>query len=201
MADFKKAQKIVGINEGGYQNDPRDTGNYFNGQLIGTNWGISAPLLAQTLNRVPSVSDMKQLSKAQAEQILKAVFWTRNNLAEVKNQSVATLIYDGVVNHGTGGMRLLLDKSIRAIGGGIHYYDIFKKSGIKYLNSLNQRKLFESIKTVRANKYKSSPKKHFIGGWLNRLNKIQYYANNTISAIWPITAMLFGLVGIILIVL
>jgi lysozyme family protein len=32
MATFRKSQQIVGLNEGGYQDDPRDSGNYYHGQ-------------------------------------------------------------------------------------------------------------------------------------------------------------------------
>ena len=49
-ADFNTAQNLVKKFEGGYSNDKRDPGNYTGakigvGKLIGTNWGISAPVL------------------------------------------------------------------------------------------------------------------------------------------------------------
>ena len=178
MADFKKSQQIVGINEGGYQIDPRDTGNYYKGQLIGTNWGISAPVLATFLGRVPSKADMKNLKRTTAEQILKQNFWLKNHLDSLKNQSVATLIYDGVVNHGTNGMRVLINKAIEVIGGSINYYEILTLKGIKYLNRFNQKSLFYAIKKARSNKYKKSKQTHYITSWLNRLKRIKYYANN-----------------------
>lgn len=201
MADFKKAQLIVGINEGGYQNDPRDSGNYYNGKLIGTNWGIAAPTLAEYLGRAPSVSDMKNLKRSTAEDILRKGYWVKNHLDDLNNQSVATLIYDGTVNQGTNGMRFLIDKAVKVIGGSINYYEVFTTSGIKYLNRFNQKRLFDAIKTARANKYKSSKKTHYIKSWLNRLDKINYYANNTMSSIWPYAAMLLGVLGLFLIVL
>lgn len=201
MAEFKKAQVIVGINEGGYQDDPQDSGNYYKGRLIGTNWGISAPVLAEYLGRIPTKLEMQNLSKKVAIEILRIRFWSKNHLGSLKNQSVANLIYDGVVNHGIGGMRNLIDIAIKSVGGKINYYEIFTPKGIRYINSLNQKSTFNAIKRVRASKYKRSKKKRFIKGWLNRLNRIKYYANNTISAVWPYVAGMMGVIGIILIVL
>lgn len=174
MANFEKSQKIVGINEGGYQDDPRDEGNYYMGNLIGTNWGISAPTLAGFLGRVPTVSEMKNLTRQTAEHILKTNYWLRNNLDKLKNQSVATLIYDGAVNHGTNGMRFLVEKVLSKFRRNVSYYEAFSVKGIETLNGLDQRKLFYAIKEARANKYRASTQKQYIKGWLNRLNRIQY---------------------------
>lgn len=172
MAVFKEAQKLVGLAEGGYQADPRDTGNYYKGQLIGTNWGISAPVLAKYLGRTPSVEDMKRLTRATAEEILKINYWLKNNFDKLKNQSIANLLYDGAVNHGSNGMRFLVEKGLRVMKKPMSYYKVFTVGGIEYLNSLNQRKLFESIKNARKLKYQASKQKHFIKGWLRRLNRI-----------------------------
>jgi lysozyme family protein len=195
MASFEKSQFIVGINEGGYQNTPTDLGNYFKGQLIGTNWGISAPALASYMGKTPSVSDMKSLTKATAEQILKNTYWLKNHFDRIKNQSVATLIYDGVVNHGTNGMRLLMENALRRIGVEVEYHKVFTIQGIEILNRLNQKKLFESVKTVRIAKYKSLSKQEFLNGWLNRLDRIQYLGDNNFSDIWPVTLLFIAGIG------
>lgn len=200
MADFKNAQRVVGLNEGAYQADPRDSGNFYNGTLIGTNWGISAPTLATYLGRTPTASEMKQLTKALAEEILKQRYWLKNKLDQLKNQSVATLVYDGVVNHGTNGMRFLVEKAVRMLGGSLDYHQAFTEKGIQYLNRFNQKKLFYALKKVRSEKYQKSGQTHFVQGWLNRLARIHYYANNTFSALWPYVASLMGVIGVLLLV-
>lgn len=199
MANFGKAQKIVGINEGGYQCDPRDQGNYYQGILIGTNWGIAAPTLAGYLKRTPTKNEMVNLSKQTAESILETNYWTKNNFHLINNQSVATLIYDGAVNHGTNGMRFLMEKALRSLNYTISYYEVFTLKGIKILNSINAKKLFFAIKTSRQEKYKSSSQTHYIKGWLNRLERIKYYDENSISGIWPYTAMMIAGFGLLLI--
>ncbi len=174
MANFVKAQKIVGINEGGYQNEPQDEGNYYMGHLIGTNWGISAPTLAGYLGRIPTVNDMKALQKHTAEEILRINYWLKNNLDKLNNQSVATLIYDGAVNHGTNGMRLLMEKALRMMYKTVSYYEVFTEKGIALLNKQNQNKLFFAIKTARAEKYRQSSKAYALKGHLARLDKIRF---------------------------
>ncbi len=197
MATFEKAQALVGLSEGGYQNDPRDSGNFYNGVLVGTNWGISAPTLATYLGRTPTAQDMRGLTKTAAESILKMSYWTKNNLEQIKNQSVANLLYDGVVNHGSNGMRMIASKALSNLGASFDYYLIFTPDGIKYLNRLNPKGLFYALKKARADKYRSLGKPHYLNGWLNRLDRIQYYGGNSISAIWPILPIL--LIGVLLI--
>ena len=199
MADFQKAQVIVGLNEGGYQDDPRDSGNYYMGQIIGTNWGISAPTLASYLGRIPTRLEMQNLSKRTAEDILKRYYWLRNNLDRLTNQSVATLIYDGTVNHGTNAMRFIIEGALRTLGTSISYYQVFTPSGIQLLNRQNQKRLFGIIKSIRAKKYRESKKSYYLSSWLLRLDRIQYSPGNTFWGIWPYVAVFAGAFGLVLI--
>ena len=197
MAKFEKAQALVGLSEGGYQNDPRDSGNFYQGQLIGTNWGIAAPTLATFLGRIPTVQDMKDLTKKTAESILKVRYWTKHNLGKIKNQSVANLLYDGVVNHGSNGMRMLASKALSAMKKPLEYYSIFTDEGIRYMNGLNPKRLFFALKKARADKYRAIGKAHYLKGWLNRLDRIKYFGGNSLSAIWPLIPIL--IIGVLLI--
>lgn len=201
MATFKQAQQLVGLAEGGYQSDPRDEGNYYMGHLIGTKWGISAPVLGAYLGRIPSKQEMIDLTRSTAENILRVNFWNKTNLEHLKNQSVANLIYDGVVNHGTNGMRFLVEKSLKILKRPLSYYEVFTMKGIQVLNGLNQRKLFDTIKQARADKYRSSKQTYYIKGWLARLDRIQYFPNKTFPGIWPAAAMLVVGIGLLLIAL
>jgi len=197
MAEFEKAQALVGLSEGGYQNDPRDSGNYYQGVLVGTNWGIAAPTLATYLGRAPSVNDMVNLTRETAELILKTRYWTRHHLGSLKNQSVANLIYDGIVNHGSNGMRMLTSKALSAMKKPLEYYSTFTAEGIKHLNSLNQKRLFFALKKARADKYRALNKPYYLKGWLNRLDRIKYFGDNSLSSIWPVIPII--LVGILVI--
>lgn len=115
MADFHTAHKITAKNEGGYTGNPDDNGNWTGGKkgagkLIGTNWGISAPVLVETigrldsskLGRIPTVEDMKNLSRETAEAIYKLRYWDKIKGDQIISQAVANSIYDSAVNMGVG---------------------------------------------------------------------------------------------------
>lgn len=67
--------------EGGYSTDRSDSGNYYQGQFIGTNHGVSAPVLARHLGRTPTVEDMKGLSKEVAADIAFNDYYERFNIS------------------------------------------------------------------------------------------------------------------------
>lgn len=200
MASFEKSQKIVGINEGGYQKDPDDSGNWYKGKLIGTNWGIAAPTLARFLGRTPSALEMKKLSRTTAESILKRNYWEKNHFDKLHNQSVATLLYDGAVNHGVTGMLTLTEKALRRLKHPISVEKVFSVQGIELLNKLNQKDLFDMLKEVRTERYKASAQKKYLRGWLKRLERIQYVAESGSSNILLGLALVLLGIGIFFIV-
>lgn len=105
MADFEIAHKITVKNEGGYTDNPDDNGNWTGGKkgvgvLVGTNYGISAPVLKEYLGRTPTVSDMKNMSTETADKIYKKRYWTIIRGDELTRQNVANSIYDSAVNMG-----------------------------------------------------------------------------------------------------
>lgn len=101
LISYKKTSKI----EGGYTDEHDDKGNWTGGAigvglLIGTNFGISAPVLAKFLGRTPSVSDMKNLSEEIVLAIYKQNYWDKMRGDEIINQDIADSIYDSCVNMG-----------------------------------------------------------------------------------------------------
>lgn len=105
MADFKIAYGITAINEGGYSNSPDDNGNWTSGVkdmgiLVGTNLGVSAPVLMKYLGRIPTVNDMKNLSVETAQKIYKKNYWDMIRGDEIKSQAAGNSIYDSCVNMG-----------------------------------------------------------------------------------------------------
>ena len=169
MANFLKAHKHIYKAEGGYTNNPNDSGNYVDGELIGTNYGISAPVLKSYLGRTPSVSDMINLKYSDALKIYKHEYWDRINGDNIKNQDVALLIYDGAVNQGLGAIKRMVDKSLARQG---KLFDNFSKD-IKSINNSNQRKLFNDIWQERYSSY-SKGQAEFRQGWISRLEDIKY---------------------------
>ena len=174
-SSFGEAQKFVKLAEGGYTDDKGDKGNYvktpYGKRLIGTNHGISAPVLADWLGKLPTKEDMINLTYEDALKIYKDKYWNNQNLSEYKDQSVATIIYDGCVNQGVSGMKEVIKKAVNKQK--LNVENPFNIKDIKSINKLDQEKLFNDIKKLREGKYKKGKKK-YVKGWLNRLNSLNY---------------------------
>ena len=107
MAKFEIAYALTAKNEGGYTNHQEDNGNWSGGKvgigtLVGTNLGISAPVLSKHLGRTAFVNDMKNLSVSVAMEIYKKDYWDAIKGDYIKSQDKANDIYDSAVNMGVG---------------------------------------------------------------------------------------------------
>lgn len=188
-ATFEEAQKLVKTAEGGYSEDKGDVGNYIEvpggKRFIGTNHGISAPILAkyykqQGVERLITKQDMMRLKYKTALKIFKNEYWDKQELGTLQDQNVANIIYDGCVNQGVDGMRSVLRNALEENGIEIQDTDnIFSKEVLSKANGVNQEVLFNSIKKYREERYRDSQtfKRHG-EGWLNRLDDISYVPTN-----------------------
>ena len=105
MAKFEIADAVTKKAEGGYQQEENDNGNWTGGlvnkgKLIGTNHGISAPLLGLYLRRPATLEEMLHLNAATAALIRKQFFWDVIQGDEILSQDIATKIYDTGINVG-----------------------------------------------------------------------------------------------------
>ena len=104
MANFNAVIDLVADKfEGGYQNYPEDNGNWIKDKSgksinIGTNHGISGTTLAEyyRMNKkgIPTSTDVKNLSKAEAVTIFKKLFWDMYSFDLIKNQGIAEFLFD-----------------------------------------------------------------------------------------------------------
>lgn len=190
-ASFEEAQGLVKLAEAGYSDDRGDNGNFIDvpsggRRFIGTNHGISAPILAeyfkeQGIKRLLTKEDMMDLSYKTALKIYKANYWNAQHLSELSDQNVANVIYDGCVNQGVDAMRSVLRNALEDNGIEISDNDvIFSKEVLTKANSIDPVELFNSIKKFREARYKESETFDRHGeGWLNRLDNISYVPNET----------------------
>lgn len=171
MADFILAHKKVHKSEGNYQNNPNDTGNYVDGYLVGTNFGISAPVLKRYLGKRPTKDDMINLSPKVALLIYKQMYWNKLQADNIKNQSVALLLYDSAVNQGYTYTRSAIKEAILEQG------EEYEGINANQINKLNQSDFFHSVFRNRLDRY-STGKVEFRKGWINRLNDIKFVSLN-----------------------
>lgn len=112
----------VGV-EGGYQCSTADPGNWWvddagSHHLIGTNWGISAPVLADWLGRPITQTDMQTLTRDQAAAIYRARYWEPLQ-ADALPAPIAALLFDGAVNQGVGRAAHWLQNALGVAADGI----------------------------------------------------------------------------------
>ena len=191
FASFERAQHLVKMAEAGYSSDRNDTGNWINvpggGQrFIGTNHGISAPVLAQYfkdkgINRLISKQDMMDLEYETALEIYKKDYWNAARLSNFKSQSIATVLYDECVNQGVGAALSDVKKSMQNMGhetDEIGSWKEFHKELTPKVNKMStkeKKELFNQIKTERLERYEGADTWEEHGeGWQNRLNDIAF---------------------------
>jgi lysozyme family protein len=173
MADFNKAIELLKEIEGKYTKHKADKGNY-NSQreLVGTNYGIAAPTYERIIGRPPTEADMKNMTYDEARNIYKQQYWDVIKGDEIKDQSVANIFFDGVVNQGKS-IRWMQEAAVVKADG---------KVGPKTIEAINQADplgLHDAFKEKRKAGYEAYIKANpdqavFRNGWMNRLEKHKY---------------------------
>jgi lysozyme family protein len=100
---FRQAVNLVLAHEGGYVNDPDDPGGE-------TNFGI-------TKRTYPGL-DIKNLMRAQAEEIYHRDWWTKHGWDQIDHAELAATVFDLGVNMGAHRANQLLQAAVVDSGGG-----------------------------------------------------------------------------------
>ncbi len=165
MADFNKAIPNVLKWEAGWVKNPADPGG-------ATNRGIIFSIFvkwATELGMQPTEDALKNLTEDQAKKIYKGQFWNKMQGDKFESQDLANIVFDGFVNCGHNGIKLLQEilgvtadgeigpKTLTAINVSNPHivFGLYKSARIKYYNDLAIRKPEMKI---------------FLKGWLNRIN-------------------------------
>jgi lysozyme family protein len=102
-ADIRPALTNTFGHEGGYQRDPDDSGNYANGRLVGTKYGIAAASYPH--------EDIRNLTIERAAQIYQRDFWGASRCDDWKSQIVAENYFELAVNAGQGSAARLIQRA------------------------------------------------------------------------------------------
>lgn len=93
MSNFIKTTDYTLQNEGGFTNNPADTGGP-------TNWGITQTTFERFLRDEVTVSQMKAMTRDDALAVYKSLYWSPLGLDGIVDDDVATAIFDVAVNRG-----------------------------------------------------------------------------------------------------
>jgi lysozyme family protein len=192
MATFDLAQEFTRINEGGFQKVASDPGNYYNGQLLGTNHGISAPVAREN----GWMGAMEDLPYWYALEIYKRVYWTELDL--VQNQAVATKIYDMRVQFGPAGGIKIAQKALQSLGWQIGVDGGLGPLTTEAINRSDAQNLMVTLcaemeRAYRADVAANPSKLEWLAGWITRARRIPP------GVIVAVMAMSYGILGALVI--
>jgi lysozyme family protein len=176
MADFLTAFNITNHNEGGYSNNPDDSGGETYAGISRNNWPewggwrMIDWYKSSTggVNGINSLMISSSEMRGYIQQFYKQNFWDVNSLDQFIDQQIANTVYDFGVNSGTGKAARVLQQILELPEDGI--------IGRQTLNAVNGAD-FEATCNAYNNYRKSfyeelaqRPGQHqFLASWLSRI--------------------------------
>jgi lysozyme family protein len=177
VADYEKAFKHVIKVEGGYVNDPSDSGGK-------TRYGITEKVARKN----GYTGDMKDLPLDFAKEIYKTSYWNVFTADNIESQLIAEELFDTGVNCGIALPKKWLQENLNVLNqGGKLWKDLLVdgRIGRKTIKALNkctstkkgESRLYKLLNADQTMRYKqitkNNPKnERFMGGWLD--NRVVY---------------------------
>lgn len=190
MAVFESYVPLLRQVEGGFQKLEADNGNYNSqGELAGTNYGVSARFYESILGYPPKEADMRAITQDQAKGIFQVYFWDANKGSHINSQGIANTIIDHEVNAGNGvllAQRVLND----SYGFDLAEDDAMGPNTLRAINSVSPNSFITKYNEARA-KYYQDLNSPFLKAWLKRLAKFAA-GNEGISALAAVSIVVAG---------
>lgn len=164
MSDINKLKQFVLSFEGGFVNDPRDSGG-------ATNKGVTLATFRGIYGKTKTVNDLKNITDTQWTNIFKKYYWDRWKADTIQNEWICYLLVDWVWCSGKYGITKVQQYLGVTVDG------LVGQQTINKLNSLDPKKAFIDIWDIRKQYLQNIAKGKnsvFLKGWLRRLNNIQY---------------------------
>lgn len=166
MADFEPAVEIVLEHEGGFSMSPRDLGGV-------TNWGITQTAYSHYLKRHVSLMEMKDMTKEDAKEVYRTMYWDYQRLSEIKHQPLANIVFDLSVLLGPHEVTYALQRALKIPKPdgvlGSHTIEVCNTCDLSnagyYLIELCQ----ETISKIVVNR---SDQRFYLQGWIKRTNDL-----------------------------
>jgi lysozyme family protein len=188
MADFETARKITAHHEGGYANNPADTGGETMFGVSRNNfkdwpgWEIVDQIKAANPRTYVAVLNNHSQLKEQARAFYKAVFWDCYRADQIQNQAIANELFDTGVNMGQSRAATFLQRAINVTNNrGKRSPDVVVdgKVGPATIAALNAHTkpalVFKVLNGLQCAAYVSfaeskESQEQFMESWLSRVN-------------------------------
>ena len=148
--------------EGGFVDHPSDRGGP-------TKYGITKATLEMIRGRPVSVEEVRNLTRAEAEQIYKDIYIRRPKLDRIEDQGLFLLVFDSAVQHGTRTAVRFLQEALHVPADGV--------IGPVTIHALRQNDLPTTYRAVLRERMRfygriisrDPSQAVFAAGWMNRL--------------------------------
>lgn len=171
---FDYAVNIILSHEGGYSNDPDDSGGE-------TNFGITQSDLLTYGKMLKLPINVKDLTRNEAEVFYKKFYWDKYNYNAINSLPIATKIFDMAVNMGAHEAHVLVQRALGRLGYfGYNYLPVDGIIGAHTIGAINEEcihcgeeELMKALITEAKIFYEylviNKPHlKKFLNGWLER---------------------------------
>ena len=155
MASFINFKPTILRLEGGYQNNPKDTGNYNSlGQNVGTNYGISAKTYESWIGYPPNAQNMRAISQPEALQIFENWYWNVVKANQITDQATAEAITDHAINANPYQAVKIAQKTLNGkFGKALSVDGVMGSKTLSAINSVNSSDFFKSFLTPKPSLY------------------------------------------------
>lgn len=172
MTKDEKIYKIIEYTiknfEGGYVNDPADSGGP-------TNFGITQKVYDKFFNVKSSIEDIKNMKMSDAVKIYRSMYFTFNNIDTRYHEDLWHFIFDCYVQHGPNATGKIIQRALNSLGESLEIDGVI---GIKTLEKIACHSPEDILKYMiewriwlynQIVSNKPSQNK-FLKGWLKRAN-------------------------------
>jgi|694.fasta_scaffold53543_3 lysozyme family protein len=161
MSRFEECLARVLKHEGGYVNDPLDSGGR-------TNLGVTQRVWEEFVGHPVSEADMRALTPQKVAPMYKIKYWNPSYCA-VLPKGLDYVVFDFAVNAGTGRSVKTLQSAIGCVSDGV-----IGPRTMAAINNANPKDLITKFSDARADFYqgivaRKPDQTRFIKGWLNRV--------------------------------
>ena len=175
-SNFPKAFSLMLQSEGGFSDNPADSGNRLpDGRAGCTNLGVTQTAWEEYVGHKVSTQDMRNLTPATVMDFYKRRYWDAVRADTLPN-ALDYLVFDMAVNSGPGRAVKLLQASVGATQDGA-----IGPLTMQAISTWSARQLIDKYSAAKADFYKSLRNPTFEKGWLNRVEHTKANALEMLS--------------------
>lgn len=169
MSNFEQALAYTLVNEGGYSDDPADSGGP-------TNLGLTLTDLREA-GLPTTVEYIKQLTPEQAAPIYRQFYWNPLSLDQVTDNSISTAVFDIAVVRGIGMSAQLAQIVCNGYGAALAVDGAVGPLTLKALNTIGRKTFICEFEMHVASGFQrivmDNPSQEvFLNGWLARARRL-----------------------------